>query len=176
MKKNKKINKYVEIIAEYSLDLLYTKYKKHRRLEIFANKGVQCVSCHIKGTKLVKRRIHQKKGTSTDHIDLFTQDNILMTVDHKLPKCKKGSENLKNKQPMCSICNEKKGGNYIPFFGRFSWFYRLQYLINIFLDKNPKFKILTKKIKKKYFILTHKTEKLINFLEVFYNIPYKKIK
>jgi len=134
----KKKNK-VAIVAEYPMQKLYSRFKDHHRLKVFANKGTKCVCCHIEGTRLVRRRISGKNGSYSDHIDIITENNILMTVDHMLPKCKKGSEDLRNKQPMCSKCNSEKGGKYVPILGRFSWFYRLKYLLILFID-NPKIK------------------------------------
>ena len=136
-KKKKKI--LTDIIKEYPIETLYKRFKNHHRLKVFANKGTKCVCCHCEGTRLVKRRIIHRSGSFSDHVDLFTDKGILMTVDHMLPKCKKGSENLKNKQPMCSKCNGSKGGKYIPVLGRYSWFYRFQYLFNRFID-NPQIK------------------------------------
>jgi 5-methylcytosine-specific restriction endonuclease McrA len=34
---------------------------------------------------------------------------ILMTVDHRIPKSKGGSDDLSNLQTMCHSCNHKKG-------------------------------------------------------------------
>ena len=103
-KKKKKIN----IISEYPIECLYTKFKNHRRLKVFANKGVVCVKCGKVGTRLIKRRIIHKGGSFEDHVDLFTDDLCLMTVDHILARADGGSEDLANKQPMCSKCNSKK--------------------------------------------------------------------
>lgn len=51
------------------------------------------------------------------HVDLYTDDFVLMTVDHTIPKkqaremgwTRKQIEDLTNKQPMCIACNNKKG-------------------------------------------------------------------
>lgn len=130
----------VKYIDEYPLALLYTKFKNHKRLKVFAKKGVKCVCCHNEGIKIFNRIAQYGNGKFSEHLDLYTKDLVLMTVDHKIPKYLKGSEDLKNKQPMCSVCNSNKGHKYMPFFGRFSWFYRLQYLMKIFLQENPKVK------------------------------------
>lgn len=139
MSKKRKKNK-VDIISEYPIEQLYSKFKNHNRLKVFAKKGTKCVCCHAEGTRLVRRKINYKNGKFDEHIDLYTKDLILMTVDHMLPKSKKGGESLRNKQPMCCICNETKSSKYTPILGRFSWFYRLEYLINKYLERNPKVK------------------------------------
>lgn len=140
-RKNRRKKKplFQNVISEYPLEQLYKRFKNHHRLKVFANKGTKCVCCHCEGTKLLKRRFIHKNGTFSDHIDLFTDKGVLMTVDHMLPKCKKGSEDLKNKQPMCTKCNGKKGGKYLPILGRYSWFYRFQYLFDRFFN-NPQVK------------------------------------
>ena len=158
-KSKKKKQLFENVIAEYPIEQLYKKFKNHHRLTVFANKGTKCVCCHAEGTRLLKRRFMYKKGGFSDHVDLFTDKGTLMTVDHMLPKCKKGSEDLKNKQPMCTKCNGKKGGKYIPILGRYSWFYRFQYLFNNFVD-NPqvkkgkrvitKYRKLRKKVKRSF--------------------------
>jgi len=132
-KKRKRVK--INIIEEYSLEDLHTKFKNHKRLKVFANKGTRCVACHCNGTRLIKRRYIQKNGSFEDHIDLYTDKMLLMTVDHMLPKCKKGSEDLKNKQPMCTKCNCEKNGKYTPILGRFSWYYRVRYLIKEWVRK-----------------------------------------
>jgi hypothetical protein len=108
MKKKKKRNGF-EIVDEYPIECLYTKFKDHRRLTVFANKGTVCVKCGKVGTRLIKRRFHHKDGSYEDHIDLFTKDMFLMTVDHILARADGGGEGLENKQPMCSKCNGDKG-------------------------------------------------------------------
>jgi hypothetical protein len=163
--KRKKIN---IIITEYPIEKLYTSFKNHRRLGVFAQKGRKCVCCHIEGTRLIKHRIINRNRSYADHIDLYTKDLILMTVDHMLPKCKGGNEKFRNKQTMCYKCNQSKGGKYVPFLGGFSWFYRLEYLIKMFLNTNRKFKKIkrlcrrfVKNIKKK---ISHYLTMLIDFI------------
>lgn len=92
---------------------LYTIYKYHHRLTVFVNKGRSCVACGREGNLLL---VTQQKGGSL-HIDLYTDDFILMTVDHIVPKSiarelgwsVEEIEDLLNKQPMCDPCNGRKG-------------------------------------------------------------------
>lgn len=81
--------------------------KNHRRLHVFHHKGIKCVTpgCNRQGYYVIYGR---DRGGSI-HIDLYTKDFVLMTVDHIHPKSKGGSNLLHNKQPMCERCNSKKG-------------------------------------------------------------------
>lgn len=93
----------IEIIPLLDLE----KFKEHRRLQTFYHKGCQCVvpGCNRIGTKLIRHQF--KKGDI--HVDLFTEDNHLMTVDHIIPKSKGGENHLNNYQPMCQEHNTLKG-------------------------------------------------------------------
>ena len=87
------------------------KYKEHRRLKVFYNKGLKCVNydeCGREGAVL--RHGIDKKGNL--HIDLCTKDLYPMTVDHIKPKSRGGRDVLNNLNPMCSGCNTKKGDMY----------------------------------------------------------------
>lgn len=83
------------------------KYKDHRRLRVFYNKGVECVTpgCDKVGAILVQGM--DRAGNI--HIDLCTKDFYPLTVDHIIPKSKGGPDDLENLQPMCTKCNTKKG-------------------------------------------------------------------
>ena len=96
------------------LDFLKSEYaRKHHRLQVFAEKGVQCVvpGCDCKGAFLAETaQMNMKTGTvSSIHIDLYTKDFQLMTVDHHIALGNGGSDRLENKFPMCERHNSKKG-------------------------------------------------------------------
>jgi len=156
----------IKFTDEYPINLLYTKFKNHKRLKVFAEKGTKCVCCHTEGVKLFNRIVKYKNGTYSEHIDLYTEDLILMTVDHKLPKYLKGSEDIRNKQTMCSVCNGKKGHKYIPILGRFSWFYRLEYLVN----RNPEVKNKIEKVKNCFGFVSAYSDKMLSLFENAYSI------
>jgi len=94
-------------IEELPFEELYTKYSKHHRLRTFAEKGLQCVceGCNRIGTRLVKSR----DLNGGIHIDVFTDEWHMMTVDHIIPKSKGGANHISNYQPMCRKHNNKKG-------------------------------------------------------------------
>ena len=93
------------ILGKLDFNLLRTKYAKHHRLQVFAKKGTACVRCGVEGVYLL---------TSVDsgsgyHVDLYTANFVLMTIDHILPRSKGGESSLVNYQPMCQHCNSRKG-------------------------------------------------------------------
>ncbi len=88
------------------MNLLNTRYANHRRLRVFHHKGRNCINatCNKVGTYLIKARNH----AGGFHIDLYTEEFELMTIDHILPKSKGGKDTLENLQPMCHSCNAQK--------------------------------------------------------------------
>lgn len=100
-----------QLIEILPLSELYTVYRDHERLEVFARKGLYCATCHRRGTLLLvteeKRNKHGNLGQI--HVDLYTDDFILMTVDHIVPFSISKDDTLENKQPMCEPCNLSKG-------------------------------------------------------------------
>lgn len=83
---------------------LYTDWKHHRRMRVFASKGLKCSYCDAIGIHLIKCL-----GKHNDvHINVYTKDFKLMTIDHVIPKSKGGTNRLKNLVPSCCECNIKK--------------------------------------------------------------------
>jgi len=91
-----------------SLDELHTKYSRHKRLKVFHIKGLKCVSCPREGKYLIAA----KERTGSIHIDLYTKDFELMTIDHIKPKSKGGSYDIENLDPMCCFCNTEKSDKW----------------------------------------------------------------
>lgn len=81
-------------------------FEDHRRLKVFINKGVACVTpnCNHVGTRLIFS-LDQQGGK---HWDVYTDDAVLMAVDHIVPKCNGGDNELSNLQPMCIVCKSFK--------------------------------------------------------------------
>lgn len=81
------------------------------RLRTFKEKGVSCVTCGIEGTHFAKER-HAAHETDKYHLNLYAfKDNreVLMTVDHIVPKSLGGKNYVSNLRPMCEPCNVKRG-------------------------------------------------------------------
>ena len=79
----------------------------NKRLNVFYTKGLKCSNplCDRIGTYFA---LEIDKGDGK-HIDLFTTEHILMTVDHYIPVSKGGKWDMENTNPMCEPCNRKKG-------------------------------------------------------------------
>lgn len=90
------------------IDLLHTKYSKHRRLRVFHEKGLKCVNCEKVGYYLI---LGKDRGNHI-HADIYTKDFQLMTIDHIKPRGKGGSDDIENLDPMCESCNSKKADKY----------------------------------------------------------------
>lgn len=75
-------------------------------------KGIACVTCAIRIAFFSAER--QKRGSSqTYHLNAYAYNKhgevVMMTSDHIHPKAHGGSkEDLKNRQPMCRPCNNRK--------------------------------------------------------------------
>lgn len=106
----KPIKTKLEIVSELPIERL-SKYAEHRRLKVFFHKGLECSNdgCTRTGTRLVKT----KERNGTIHVDVFSDDGIMMNVDHFIPKSKHGTNHLLNLFPMCAECNNSKG-NELP--------------------------------------------------------------
>jgi 5-methylcytosine-specific restriction endonuclease McrA len=85
-----------------------------KRYKCYARNGVTCVRCgkvaHYFAVEKAKLQ-----DTNTYHLNLYHKTDegreIMMTVDHILPKSRGGTDDLINLQPMCIICNNRKGND-----------------------------------------------------------------
>jgi len=93
----------------HEMEELFSTYLNHRRMRVFANKGLKCEYCEKSGIYLISAV--DKFGSI--HIDIYTNNFELMTVDHVIPKCRGGDDNLLNLVPCCETCNKKKGGKLL---------------------------------------------------------------
>lgn len=98
----------LDVVCELPIKHL-SKYSGHRRLRVFFHKGLECSNdgCNRIDTRLVKT----KDRSGSIHVDVFTDDGMLMNVDHYIPKSKHGTNDLLNLFPMCSECNSSKGND-----------------------------------------------------------------
>jgi len=78
-------------------------------------RNLNCVCCGRKGSYFKLERGDRKGPEDRRHFNLYSEDNILMTKDHILPKSQGGENTVFNMQTMCQECNSKKGANYIKY-------------------------------------------------------------
>lgn len=80
-------------------------------------KGISCAFCGIQATISAIERTADGLKSSSYHVNLYhvREDGteVMMTSDHIHPKSKGGREDLFNRQPMCIICNLKKGSKIL---------------------------------------------------------------
>jgi 5-methylcytosine-specific restriction endonuclease McrA len=83
------------------------KAKNHRRFDVFVRKGCKCCvpNCDKEGVILIA----SLAPNGNIHLDLYTKDFMLMTVDHREALGVGGTDSWENKFPMCRKHNEKKG-------------------------------------------------------------------
>lgn len=93
--------KIVEVLPITELE----RFKDHKRMRVFYEKGCKCVRCGLKATQLA----YGINNQGQKHLDLYTKNFYPLTVDHIKPKSKGGSDDLENLQPMCVGCNTRKG-------------------------------------------------------------------
>lgn len=94
-------NKFVD---EMPLSDIRNKYADHNRLRVFVEKGMVCNCCGRVGTRFL---LVEDSGGG-QHLDLFTADGVLMTVDHILPQSKGGTWDMYNLDVLCAPCNHEK--------------------------------------------------------------------
>ena len=75
------------------------------RYMTFYQKGTNCISCGRKGNYFL---LEGDDNSKRKHFNLYSEDNVLMTKDHIIPKSKGGKDVVDNMQTMCIICNERK--------------------------------------------------------------------
>lgn len=88
-----------------------------RRWTCYKLKGFTCVSCNKTATHIIvwaeltkSNKEGRARRTKGFHVDAFIKDHdMLLTVDHIIPRSKGGENNQKNLQPMCELCNITKG-------------------------------------------------------------------
>lgn len=81
------------------------------RYELF-EKSLNCCLCNRIGNNFKIREVNVR-GVITHHINLFSEDGMLMTKDHIIPKSKGGRNEQSNYQTMCYECNDLKGSQIL---------------------------------------------------------------
>lgn len=84
-------------------------------LQVLKVKGCDCVSCNAKADFVAMEKTPGPKRTIYNewHFNVYAKDYlgrpVLMTKDHILAKANGGKDEMDNYQPMCSVCNTRKG-------------------------------------------------------------------
>ena len=84
----------------------YDVYVKSLRYMTFYQKGVKCACCNRTGNYF---KLDGDANTKRRHFNLYSEDGVLMTKDHIIPKSLGGMDIIDNMQTMCVECNVKKG-------------------------------------------------------------------
>lgn len=98
------VNKIFSFKKVFALEKSQLGKENYKTLQVFKNKGFICVSCSRVGTYFTYDGVAYR---------LYSEDGMLMTKDHILPKSRGGNNTIKNLQTMCLKCNQAKG-NAIP--------------------------------------------------------------
>jgi 5-methylcytosine-specific restriction endonuclease McrA len=75
-----------------------------RRTRIHFEMGLECVTCGRTG--IVYHLEVTRSGSF--HLDLYSKDDVLMTIDHIKARAKGGMDIAANRQMMCDPCNFEK--------------------------------------------------------------------
>lgn len=78
-------------------------------MAVFIRDGLHCACCGLKGARLIRSR--DKAGYS--HIDIYSRDYVLLTVDHIIPRKLGGANHINNYQILCEPCNGRKADKVI---------------------------------------------------------------
>ena len=98
-----------EIVSHHTMEEIVKECNdgniKSKRVLNLLKLGPVCVDCKIEGTKWIRTR----DAGGGIHLDLYSEDDTLITIDHIIPKSKGGKDHIDNMQTMCKVCNESKG-------------------------------------------------------------------
>lgn len=74
------------------------------------NKCMACVACGANGAYF---KLEHQLDNKYPHLNMYTADGTLMTVDHLRPVSKGGKNSYSNTHTMCITCNNLKGSAYL---------------------------------------------------------------
>ncbi len=64
-----------------------------------------CTFCDRKGAYFL---LESHLPDQNPHLNLYSEDNVLMTKDHILPRSRGGKNYMRNYQTLCYECNQEK--------------------------------------------------------------------
>lgn len=74
------------------------------------------------GRKLGEKKFYKKKSKCK-----YCKTTENLTIDHKIPKCQGGKDEIKNYQTLCYECNSIKSGlSHKEVLRYFRWFLKIQ--------------------------------------------------
>jgi 5-methylcytosine-specific restriction endonuclease McrA len=85
-----------------------------KTLRLFHRNGCKCARCGLEAnTVRLERDLNQKYPHVKVYYKNPTGKYWLMTKDHIRPKAKGGQCNPQNLQPLCIVCNHRKGAKFV---------------------------------------------------------------
>lgn len=84
------------------------------RMDTFAISN-KCVCCGVLGNTFKPTIARGNKEEWTAHLNLYTEEGIMMTMDHILPKSLGGKTEANNLITCCKQCNEFKGSTKLSW-------------------------------------------------------------
>lgn len=85
------------------------------RYKNFSKNGYVCKHCGIEGTYATLERGITMKNEERMHFNIYGLDEygneIMLTKDHRYPKCRGGLDDINNYQVLCEKCNTAKLDN-----------------------------------------------------------------
>lgn len=101
-------DKVIDKKADVEIDG-YLVHRSSLRYKVFYQKGTVCCRCGRKGAYFTLDKETAEYDGNRRHFNLYSEDNVLMTKDHILPRSMGGKDKVSNMQTMCVHCNVKKG-------------------------------------------------------------------
>jgi hypothetical protein len=81
---------------------LKKKFSRKHVLAELSKTNTKCICCGVKGTKFM---LGKHNNDNSFHWDLYTDDDIALSLDHIVPRANGGKDHIDNIQIMCVRCN-----------------------------------------------------------------------
>lgn len=82
------------------------------RMRVFQAHGTVCAHCGEKGTHFAVERAEMSDDIRQWHFNLYSDNGIMLTFDHVMPKSKGGANTIENAQTLCYPCNQEKADTF----------------------------------------------------------------